>query len=403
MPDLPTCQCVQAQPPFDRLTSIYCALQNIVTNTAQLGAPLLVAVGDSNTGERSAPPSSANAPAWPTVFAANNPSWDVQNSAPPGGQNITAAIAAYGTQAGQYFAPLRRQNVLVVFIGSAELANGDSSASVLSSIATLVALGKQTGFQVVTVTIAASSLITAGAKETNRLAVNTALVANAGSIYGDAISNPSGDARWNSPAATSNATWYCTDTIHINPASQAVFEQFISATISILPTPSPWAPNFGTMAYQYANNVAITGGTAVLSQLNATTIIGGVGGLNQLTVGDVTGGFVSGGLRGTTFIMGELANQLFLSLPSTGMLVYGSAGGVRIATWWNGGGLSVGSVSAATNPGDGVVLADFLRLNSFTPASAAASGVADTIARDANFIYVCTATNTWKRVAIATW
>lgn len=38
-----------------------------------------------------------------------------------------------------------------------------------------------------------------------------------------------------------------------------------------------------------------------------------------------------------------------------------------------------------------------------TPASASASGVAGTIQYDANYIYVCVATNTWKRVAIATW
>ena len=38
-----------------------------------------------------------------------------------------------------------------------------------------------------------------------------------------------------------------------------------------------------------------------------------------------------------------------------------------------------------------------------TPASAAATGTAGTWAWDANYIYICTATNTWKRVAIATW
>lgn len=38
-----------------------------------------------------------------------------------------------------------------------------------------------------------------------------------------------------------------------------------------------------------------------------------------------------------------------------------------------------------------------------TPASATATGVAGTITWDANYIYVCTATNTWKRTAIATW
>jgi hypothetical protein len=38
-----------------------------------------------------------------------------------------------------------------------------------------------------------------------------------------------------------------------------------------------------------------------------------------------------------------------------------------------------------------------------TPASATASGNQGEICWDANYIYVCTATNTWKRVAIATW
>jgi len=38
-----------------------------------------------------------------------------------------------------------------------------------------------------------------------------------------------------------------------------------------------------------------------------------------------------------------------------------------------------------------------------TPASATATGTAGTIAWDTSYIYVCTATNTWKRVAISTW
>lgn len=37
------------------------------------------------------------------------------------------------------------------------------------------------------------------------------------------------------------------------------------------------------------------------------------------------------------------------------------------------------------------------------PLTAGATGVAGTIAWDSGFLYVCTATNTWVRVAIATW
>ena len=37
------------------------------------------------------------------------------------------------------------------------------------------------------------------------------------------------------------------------------------------------------------------------------------------------------------------------------------------------------------------------------PVSASAAGFVGQMAQDASYIYVCTAANTWKRVAIATW
>ena len=40
---------------------------------------------------------------------------------------------------------------------------------------------------------------------------------------------------------------------------------------------------------------------------------------------------------------------------------------------------------------------------SATPASASATGTVGTMSWDASYIYICTAANTWKRVAIATW
>jgi hypothetical protein len=44
-----------------------------------------------------------------------------------------------------------------------------------------------------------------------------------------------------------------------------------------------------------------------------------------------------------------------------------------------------------------------LDVSTKTPSSAGATGTTGTITWDASYIYVCTATNTWKRVAIATW
>jgi len=50
------------------------------------------------------------------------------------------------------------------------------------------------------------------------------------------------------------------------------------------------------------------------------------------------------------------------------------------------------------------VNADTMRLRTArTPASAGATGAVGEICWDANYIYVCTATNTWKRAAISTW
>jgi len=50
------------------------------------------------------------------------------------------------------------------------------------------------------------------------------------------------------------------------------------------------------------------------------------------------------------------------------------------------------------------IASDILRLSTAkTPSSASDTGNTGDICWDANYIYVCTATNTWKRVAIATW
>lgn len=58
---------------------------------------------------------------------------------------------------------------------------------------------------------------------------------------------------------------------------------------------------------------------------------------------------------------------------------------------------------SVTNAGKIISTATAINIATQTPASAAATGTAGDIAWDSGFLYVCTATNTWKRVAIATW
>ena len=54
---------------------------------------------------------------------------------------------------------------------------------------------------------------------------------------------------------------------------------------------------------------------------------------------------------------------------------------------------------------NGSILSTQFKLSALNtaPASATAAGTLGEIRIDANYIYICTATNTWKRVAIATW
>ena len=64
--------------------------------------------------------------------------------------------------------------------------------------------------------------------------------------------------------------------------------------------------------------------------------------------------------------------------------------------------VGVGNVTAPTAPLD--VNGDTLRLRTArTPASAAAAGNQGDFAWDSSYLFICTATNTWRRVAHATW
>jgi hypothetical protein len=68
--------------------------------------------------------------------------------------------------------------------------------------------------------------------------------------------------------------------------------------------------------------------------------------------------------------------------------------------------LSTGQLGLATTTPTAVldINSDTLRLRTArTPASATAAGNAGDICWDSSYIYVCVATNTWKRVAISTW
>jgi len=90
----------------------------------------------------------------------------------------------------------------------------------------------------------------------------------------------------------------------------------------------------------------------------------------------------------------------------TGDLEFYNAGATVGMTWVASALSNAGAIGVGTNTPTAQVdlSSNTIRVRTAkTPASAAATGNAGDICWDTGYIYVCTATNTWKRAAIATW
>jgi hypothetical protein len=150
--------------------------------------------------------------------------------------------------------------------------------------------------------------------------------------------------------------------------------------------------------------------------------VNGSGGILVTDVAGITsaGGPVSGTALNTsggllvsgTSILGEINSAGPADIADTLTLSKSTGVGLQVdADAYIDGTLTLGSTLISTsgiNTGTilstGTVAASFLATDpSGAPASSSAAGILGQIVADANYIYVCTATDTWKRVAIATW
>jgi hypothetical protein len=160
-------------------------------------------------------------------------------------------------------------------------------------------------------------------------------------------------------------------------------------------------------------SVSPTTGAVVVSNTGVTSIVAGTNVTISGSTGAVTINATGGGGSGTFS-----ANDGSVSAPSifftgaTNMGMYRSgtainfaAGGVNVfAATSSQTQISANNTQRILCDGTGSSLSGTIIFStSSTPASASATGAAGTITWDSNYIYVCTATNTWKRVAIATW
>ena len=149
--------------------------------------------------------------------------------------------------------------------------------------------------------------------------------------------------------------------------------------------------------------VKFDGGGASATVTNLFTNLAAVNITAPLT-GNVTGN-VTGNLTGN--VTGNVTGAVTGNV--TGNLTGNVTGTATLTTVAVTAGNIDGTTIGGTTPGAGTFTAlgttgdHVLVQTSQTPASAGASGTTGEIAWDANYIYVCVATNSWKRVLISTW
>jgi hypothetical protein len=150
------------------------------------------------------------------------------------------------------------------------------------------------------------------------------------------------------------------------------------------------------VSYQSTDQGVVSGYsvTAARGNIVANTTFGAN---NAVKSGDYLG-FVEG-----MAFTGNGAGNVFTQVSSVNFhatganVAYGLGGNVTVYTKVDGGSLSQ---ALGVENDQSVKFYGNIITNPATPASPTSTGVAGQIATDSNYIYVCTATNTWKRVAI---
>lgn len=155
------------------------------------------------------------------------------------------------------------------------------------------------------------------------------------------------------------------------------------------------------LLWRYIYGDSFTDGTALWDSSNLYGFISITG--ETLSDGTfvVTGGIISNGIwRGTAIDISDYTNLV----AGTNITLSGDTLNVNDAFLVNDASDSTtGTLTAAGFTTTGTTTTDVLVVGSNAPATASSAGTVGTITYDNDYIYVCIATNTWERVAIATW
>lgn len=243
---------------------------------------------------------------------------------------------------------------------------------------------------------------------TNIKTVNSTSLLGSGDIVVSASpGGSSGQMQWNDAGAFSGAAAvaYATTVAHVTVTSQGA---------TIVPFRVKGAASQSGNLFEAQNS----SGTVVFSvgpsgAVGLSSLTTGYGNFSTpiLRLGDSSLGFgqesasIYGRASSTTV---WVANTSVFRVGSSQVIGWPSSGSASAGASDTGIARNAAGVIEINNGSPGTfrdLIVRNLRMSAPTlvPASASASGSEGQIAWDANYVYVCTATNTWKRVAIATW
>jgi hypothetical protein len=161
----------------------------------------------------------------------------------------------------------------------------------------------------------------------------------------------------------------------------------------------------GTSGWSGLSGFSGTGGTPGGSNTQVQFNDGSsFGGNSSLTFNKTTSVLTVGGnivSSGTISANSISSNTIVTS--GTGVSTINSSGDILLNCFGGAGQVnSTGNIRASTGANGGGFVIGKIVSNSSAPVSASSTGVAGQIAYDTNYVYICVAANTWKRVSLAT-
>jgi len=177
------------------------------------------------------------------------------------------------------------------------------------------------------------------------------------------------------------------------------FRDALNARMQMIMTPGATA---STAITDIQSNAIVSSTTASSSTITGALVVGsgGSGGLG------VAGAIYAGGNIQCNAVFASNNTTLYLrpqgASVSAGQAILETSGNFTLNGDLGFNANNTYDVGSTTNRARSVYVRDLI-VSTRTPSSATDVGTAGMIGWDASYIYVCTATNTWKRAALSTW